>query len=232
MSTAIDFATLHLTSGAHTTRSDGVCLMEAAAWLAGDGHTDAPTCVSPYLRRFGIAVNDCATDARRQDLIPFISLVVGTAGDGLEGKRRWIAADHLTRAVLPKWLDRAGLPAQATAARNFTPIIDAATYHEAHLLVREIRAVTGKLRAARLDVARAAARKAIDADADADAAAYAAAYADAAADADYPRRSVIGNATYARVRAIHDERFSDLAAEAWTDTLDLYHRLITCAETA
>ncbi len=34
-----------LRSGAHSSREDGMCLMEAVSFYAGEKHSDHPTCV-------------------------------------------------------------------------------------------------------------------------------------------------------------------------------------------
>ena len=53
----IDLTTLTLTKGGHADRESGTCLLEAVAYFAGEPHTDAPSCVSPVLRTFGINLN-------------------------------------------------------------------------------------------------------------------------------------------------------------------------------
>ena len=68
MTAAIDLTTLTLAEGAHETRGDGVCLMEAVAWFAGQEHTDHPPCVSPVLAGFGRLWNDGLPDGRRHIL--------------------------------------------------------------------------------------------------------------------------------------------------------------------
>lgn len=45
-------AQLDLQKGGHSKREDGVCVMEALAWLRDQDHTDAPVCVSRMIRNF------------------------------------------------------------------------------------------------------------------------------------------------------------------------------------
>lgn len=122
---------VRLDKGAHDSFDDGHCLMEVVAWFAGEPHSDAPRCVSPYLRDFGIRLNDRANDERRQQLLRFVPMVTGTAGDGLDEQRRWLAADTVIRTLMPKWLDRAGLTDQASELRALDPITDRARYDAA-----------------------------------------------------------------------------------------------------
>lgn len=41
-----------LDSGSHGDFESGHCAMEVVAWLADQGHTDAPPCASPALARY------------------------------------------------------------------------------------------------------------------------------------------------------------------------------------
>ncbi|HEY2088575.1 MAG TPA: hypothetical protein VGH54_21470 [Mycobacterium sp.] len=181
-----DLETLHLGNGSHPTREAGVCFNEAAAWLAGEPHSDHPACVAPYLRSYGMRLNDRADDERRQDLKRFIPLVIGTAGDGLDDRRRWLATDRVLRVLLPKWLDRAGAADRAGQLRALAPITSHDTWYPNAQLVRTIRDEMWALRSQRYGVIRAAVLEAVKnkfADAAAVAAAAAAAVAVAVAAA-------------------------------------------------
>ena len=46
--------------------------------LAGESFTDHPACVCPVIGSFLRAYNDSVGDERRQDLYPYVSLVVGS----------------------------------------------------------------------------------------------------------------------------------------------------------
>jgi hypothetical protein len=203
-----DLDAVHLGKGAHRNRQDGVCLLEAVAWYAGRDHSDAPPCVSPVLRAFGTNLNDVLPDDRRQTLRPLIPILVGTAGDGHDKTRSYMALDWLIRTYTPTWLDLAGLTAEATALRDLRRIVDLVAAQQAGPVVRVARAAardaaedaagdaasaaaraaasaaSAAARAAAWDAAGAAARDA--AEAAAEAAAWAAAWAaagDAAGDA-------------------------------------------------
>jgi hypothetical protein len=117
-----DLDTLTLTSGAHGSRKDGVCWAEAAAWLAGQPHTDHPPCVSPLLAAYGRSLNDMLPDDTRQQLKQYIRPALNTAGDGKDLTRTWLALDWLIRTWLPAWLNLAGLNSQATALQHLDPV--------------------------------------------------------------------------------------------------------------
>jgi hypothetical protein len=146
--------TLTLDHGSHDDFNSGHCAMEVVAWLAGLGHTDAPDCASPVLRTFTIGLNDQWDADTRQRLRPYLPRMVGTAGDGLDETRSYMALDWLIRTYTPAWLDLAGLTAEATALRDLRRIVDLVAAQEAGPVVR---AAGGKARAAWV-AARVAAR--------------------------------------------------------------------------
>jgi hypothetical protein len=59
----------------------------------------------------GIGLNDCLPDDRRQTLRPLLARCIGTAGDGMTERRRYMALDWLIRTYTPAWLSAAGLHA-------------------------------------------------------------------------------------------------------------------------
>src|SRR5882724_3275645 len=137
--TTIDLSGVHLDKGAHDDPNDGMCLLEWVSLLAGAPFSDSPPCVSPYLRRFGIRLNDLATDEQRQELIQFGPRVLNTAGDGLDDLRRWIGADHAIRVATPRWLEKAGLTDHAETLRALDPIVGQASYTASRLAVNAAR---------------------------------------------------------------------------------------------
>ncbi len=98
---------LVLRRGGHTTRDDGMCLLEAAAWLAGETHSDKPECVCPTIASFGRNWNDSLrTDEERTRLLaPLLPHMIGTATGGADRERRaWLAMDWQVRVQVPTWL--------------------------------------------------------------------------------------------------------------------------------
>jgi len=98
-----------LAYGTHATPEEGRCAMEWVSYLAGEPHGDQPVCVSPVLRAFCVAMNDGLEDAPRQRLRPYLGRTIGTADDGLDEWRAWLAMDWLIRTYTPAWLSGAGL---------------------------------------------------------------------------------------------------------------------------
>src|SRR5262249_52252623 len=147
--------------GGHDSPSDGLCLMEAVAYVRGIPHTDHPACVSEYLGQFGRTLNDGLDDATRQRLVRLIPLLPGTAGDGLDGRPPWMAADYTARVLTARWWDRAGLADHAKALRSLPPIVDQDSYDAAYGPVASARNACWEFRKGRWDTIRAQVREAM-----------------------------------------------------------------------
>jgi len=122
----IDLTNIVLAYGSHSSRKDGMCAMEAAAYVAGEKHSDNPQCVSPVIGAFMRSWNDSLPDdeSRTRLLLPLIHKIINTAGSvKKESQRSWMALDWLTRECAPAWLDAAGLGEHAAALRALAPIV-------------------------------------------------------------------------------------------------------------
>jgi hypothetical protein len=82
-----------LRPGSHESPQDGLCAMEWVAYLAGEKHSDYPSCVDVALRGFAIGLNDNLPDDLRQQLRPYLARMIGTADDGRSEERRYAVAD-------------------------------------------------------------------------------------------------------------------------------------------
>jgi hypothetical protein len=150
---------VELKSGGHKSRQEGVCVMELAAWLAGEEHTDHPECVSPVIGAFMRSWNDSLNDTDRQILKPYAAKVIGTSGTAKqEEKRAWMATDWLVREFTPAFLRLAGLTEHAEALEGLAPLISDARAKKAQ---PKISAAHSAARSA-YSAARSAARSAAD----------------------------------------------------------------------
>jgi hypothetical protein len=114
-----------LGSGSHEAFADGVCALEAVAYLAHEPHSDAPKCASPVIAAFVRRWNDDLDDAGRQKLKPYLARLIGTkASPEVEDARAWLAADWMVRHHTPAWLDLAGCGDQAKALRDLPKITE------------------------------------------------------------------------------------------------------------
>ena len=145
---------IRLLKGSHPERfaSDGtatMCAQEFASYLAGEPHSDHPRCVSPVLNSFMVSWNDGLDDETRQKLRPYIVRTLGTAGDGQDRARSYMALDWFIRVHTPGFLVAAGLTEEAAKLRGLAAIAD----------IEKVQAATPHVNAA-WDAARAAARDA------------------------------------------------------------------------
>ena len=90
-----------LAYGTHLTPAEGRCAMEWVSYLAGEPHGDQPMCVSPVLRTYCTSLNDSLDDKPRQRLRPYLARTIGSANDGLDQARAWMALDWLIRTYAP-----------------------------------------------------------------------------------------------------------------------------------
>ncbi len=164
---------LTLYSGGHHPDEGRMCVMEAVAWVAGEPHSDTPSCTNPVVASFARTLNDRVDDdaLRTQLLAPLIPELLGHPASNPEINRilAFKCADYAVRQVAPRALESAKLPDEAAKLRALAPVTDQAAAYAAR---DAARAAANAADAA--DAARAAANAARDA-------AYAAADADAAA---------------------------------------------------
>lgn len=120
--------------GSHRTRGEGMCLLEAVAFLADEPHSDAPECACPVLSAYGRNLNDVMGkgpqgDALRTKYLADIALMlVGTRSTReVERRRAYLLADRAVRVFAPLALDAVGLHYHAAKLRALTPVTDATT---------------------------------------------------------------------------------------------------------
>ncbi|MET2825834.1 hypothetical protein [Mesorhizobium shangrilense] len=78
---------LHLTAGSHASRDEGTCALEMVAWLSGAPHTDRPTGVCPIIAAFVRGINDSANESTRDELIPHLTVLIGTIDPAMQQSR-------------------------------------------------------------------------------------------------------------------------------------------------
>jgi hypothetical protein len=133
---------LHLASGSHISMESGLCVMEAASYVAAEPWSDSPPCVCPVIGSFMRAWNDgLPSDAERDRLLkPLISSIIDTKSTSeVEERRSYLALDWLVRVYTPKWLDLvASLASHAKALRDLSEIADMAGATAAGTLTRAV----------------------------------------------------------------------------------------------
>lgn len=101
-----------------------MCAMEMVAWLAGEPHSDEPSCSCPVLAAFVRACNDAMSDAQRNShLRPLVGRLVNTrASAATERARGLLVVDALVRRLLPAWLRRHHRHDEATLLSALPPV--------------------------------------------------------------------------------------------------------------
>ncbi len=161
----LDLETLVLLHGSHHDRNEGVCAMEAVAWLAGERHTDHPACTSPVLASYVRSLNDTLDDAGRQRLKPFLPRLLNTAGDpAADETRGWLAADWMVHVYAPTWLKAAGLDEQAAVVAALPRVVDATTLRDAVAAIDPLGTELWKRRAEAFERLRAEFKVAFEAE--------------------------------------------------------------------
>jgi hypothetical protein len=200
--------------GTHASPDDGRCAMEWVSHLAGETHSDHPRCVSPVLRAFCTTLNDSLEDEPRQRLRPYLARTIGTADDGLDEARSWMAMDWLIRTYTRTWLHVARLPLAAERLSELPAVLSSSdlppALHALNLTRRESRAAWS----AALGPVRAAARTPWGAGR---AAARQAAWASAGAAGWAAARVAVGDIDGDRARALAREIGGDAAATIGRD---------------
>ena len=152
------YQTVKLSAGRHPSPHLGACVMELASMLAEEPFTDRPATISPVIGALLRTYNDGLDDARRQDLYPLASLIVGTtASRSAEDERasRCLAFARSLGASLPSGRAAMGMSTAeasgswaALAALRAGPSADA---HQRTLeFVRELAAMASSHRHRRL----------------------------------------------------------------------------------
>ena len=156
--------TRDLGASSHVNLNDGLCVMEAVAYVAGEPWSDHPTCACPVIGAFMRAWNDGlpSDDDRNRLLKPWVEKLVGTKSTKkVEQRRADMALDWIARVHAPAWLDLSeALSSHATAMRALPPLHSAAACADAQPVLEAAAQSASAARAAAWDAAWAAARDA------------------------------------------------------------------------
>jgi hypothetical protein len=134
------------------------CVVDIAAWVAGEAWSDHPACVSPAIGAFCRSWNDALNDTDRQMLLPYAERIVGTAdGPEVEERRAWLATDWLVRTFTSKWLRLAKLDEHAAAIEALPALTSTELANAALPIIRAARDAAGAAARAARDAARDAA---------------------------------------------------------------------------
>ena len=131
---------ISLKHGAHGDREQGMCAMEAVAWLAGEPHSDSPKCACRAISAVVIRFNDrLPTDELRDEYLkPLIPQLLGSAStEDVYIKRGYVAADFAVRVIAPLALEAAGKTEYGAILRGLAQLVDKETCVKARDVIRE-----------------------------------------------------------------------------------------------
>ncbi len=132
------------------------CVMEAAAYIAGDPWCFRPKCVSPVITQFMIGWNDGIPDneSRTRLLTPLIPVILGTNGSAeSEIKRSWMASDWLVRKCAPAFMNLTPvLKLHAKALLDLELIYDKSRLDAAIPIIKKAQMASNAARDAARDV--------------------------------------------------------------------------------
>jgi hypothetical protein len=94
--------------GKHRELTDGACLMEYTAYLAGEPHSDRPTSVHPVLAGIAHVINDAVGDKERARLTLLAPRLIGTNNPdrALLGALIALCCQRGLQVALPIWAPR------------------------------------------------------------------------------------------------------------------------------
>ena len=150
----------NLAAGAHDPNGEW-CVMEAAAFVAGEVWSDSPECVCPVIAAFLRDWNDGLPDdaSRNRLLLPLIPRIINSRSPAAVAKRRsLLCLDWLIRVHTPAWLSLAKLTDDAESLRALPEITNGSDFS---LIRSRVDAARAAARDAASDAARDAAREAL-----------------------------------------------------------------------
>lgn len=123
-----------LAVGVHAGPSDGMCAMEAAAWIVGEEWSDHPACVCPVIAGFMRDWNDNSSDDVRNTIIlSLMPKIIGSRGSRtMEARRAYACADSAVRVFAPAALRACGIIGQADILAALPEIVDETTARAAY----------------------------------------------------------------------------------------------------
>lgn len=133
---------MQLQSGPHDSIDEGMCVMEAVSYIAGEPWSDRPVCACPVISAFMRQWNDdLNTDDRNRLLAPFVQRPVGTKSTrAVEERRAWMVVDGYVREHASAWLELTqGFVEHAKALRACDAITDTASAARAQVVLNKAR---------------------------------------------------------------------------------------------
>lgn len=143
----------------HRTREEGMCVMEAVAYVAGLPHSDHPECTDPIITRICIVTNDGSGYRVRQQLFHDPKLLLRLAGSRTRNQRTLARRATLLLSALNQEEDLIR-HTRYTKVTKDTPALEQAI-HQLKVLARDLSELRREPSLAALDAARASRDRAV-----------------------------------------------------------------------
>jgi hypothetical protein len=109
----------------HSPEEEGLAVMEAVAYVAGEPLSNEPACASPVLTAWMRAWGDNLDDEARQQLRRYVLPLANSRTDlAHETVRQWQVIDWFVRICVPVWLHAAGLYDESDRLITLPEIVD------------------------------------------------------------------------------------------------------------
>jgi hypothetical protein len=126
-----------LSTGFHMRPTDGMNIMECAAYISGQEHSSYPLNVCPVLSEISRRIADHAQDEDRQSLWQYLlPLSCSRARDAVTCQRLFYAVDFVVRRLAPSILTQVRLVEEATLLQALQPIREPEQAETAQQLLR------------------------------------------------------------------------------------------------
>lgn len=136
---------IELRRGGHQHLSDGMCVMEAVSYVAGEAWSDHPACACPIIAGFCVSWNDgMFAEERNRLLKPMVPLIVGTRSSNplVEESRMTMAASWYIRVQAAAWLEACGYCREAEQLAALPEINRRSQLWQSHQLAGAFHAVS------------------------------------------------------------------------------------------
>ncbi len=149
ISRGLELDSMRLSAGSHSESSGEMCVMEAAAALAGEGWTDRPASVSPVITALLTSLNDAMDGAGREELKQLLPILPGSRrNDAVESTRMWMVLDWHSRTWTSVWLRSIGCADEADALSAARALTDTRSLRGASRTLGRARANASAMRMA------------------------------------------------------------------------------------
>ena len=130
---------INLDYGKHGSLQQGACVMECVAYVAGEPHTDHPSCACPVVTKVAAFVNDEYPAVRENGLSSRVLRLAGSNKSPEASKQRaYFLMDFVLRTVTPNSIRR-HTPALADAFAQLSPVDCPERMKPVHALVSALR---------------------------------------------------------------------------------------------